>query len=548
MDHLSSLRTFMSANNLPIFTEITLDGKIHRYSSRHNNKKSEWYIGQEIKTGMFICTFASWHDSETHFTWRSYEQSEISNETELLEEINEEIKIHEEEIKKEQIKRAEALWTSAPTTLTHPYLSIKHIRPDNLKCFNELLLIPLYNITGQFQSLQRIASDGTKRFFTGIPVRGLMHIIGNIDPSEEIFICEGFATGYSIYEATGQPTICAMSAGNIITIAQMLKNKYPNKILKLAADNDEAGLKVVEKWKEYFNENIYLPKTPGFDFNDEANKNSLDAVKEILSPKRINEITLHDFINTEFKEITLINDIIQENSFNIIFGRGGTGKSMFSCEMGFCISLGQNYLNLKTHHKHSVLYIDGEMAASDIKKRFISIIERYAELDIEITKNDFSIINNENILSQINTDINLYNESHRMQLEQTILKYDVIFFDNYGCLTVPNPEDNYKLDKLEWINFFLWIKKLKMKYNKTIILIMHTNKSGNLEGISKIRNDADTVLEVKKPVDIATDCLIHFEISFDKARHLPIYKQQPIIAKLPKTMPFSNHGWVIETL
>lgn len=77
-----------------------------------------------------------------------------------------------------------------------------------------LLGIPM-RADGVLHSLQFIAADGIKRPLTGGRVAGCYFSIGNPKGAAALCICEGFATGASIHEATGYPVEVAFSAGNV---------------------------------------------------------------------------------------------------------------------------------------------------------------------------------------------------------------------------------------------------------------------------------------------------------------------------------------------
>lgn len=111
-----------------------------------------------------------------------------------------------------------------------------------------ILLIPLYfhnpntNII-TLCNLQTIDTDGNKRFLKNGLVKGAFFTIGAIPlGTGTILICEGYATGASLYQATnGQmPVIVAFNAGNMIDIAPAIRTLYPNHRLIFCGDNDTA--------------------------------------------------------------------------------------------------------------------------------------------------------------------------------------------------------------------------------------------------------------------------------------------------------------------
>lgn len=134
-------------------------------------------------------------------------------------------------------KRALVLWSRAkPAVGDHPYLVKKQVHAFGLRDLRGQLVIPLRNADGDLCSLQFIGADGKKTFLTGGRKRGCYHAIGR--PSAALCICEGYATGATIYQATGHATAIAFDAGNIEPVARAIRGKFPRMRLVICADND----------------------------------------------------------------------------------------------------------------------------------------------------------------------------------------------------------------------------------------------------------------------------------------------------------------------
>ena len=127
-------------------------------------------------------------------------------------------------------------WSAAAPVASHPYLSAKGVKAYGLKAEGDGLLIPLRDTASKLHSLQIIAPDSSKRFQPGGKVTGCYHSIGK--PNGLLVVCEGYATGASIHEATGHAVAVAFNAGNLLAVAQALRAKYPAMELVLAADDD----------------------------------------------------------------------------------------------------------------------------------------------------------------------------------------------------------------------------------------------------------------------------------------------------------------------
>lgn len=125
---------------------------------------------------------------------------------------------------------------AAPCT-QHDYASRKGVQCHGVRIDAAgALLVPMRDTTGKLHSLQAITPDGEKRFHPGGRIKGCYHAIGK--PAGRLIVCEGYATGASIHEATGDAVAVAFNAGNVPEVAVALHSKYPELQLIVAADDD----------------------------------------------------------------------------------------------------------------------------------------------------------------------------------------------------------------------------------------------------------------------------------------------------------------------
>ena len=126
----------------------------------------------------------------------------------------------------------------------HPYLAKKGFPEFQMPIddVSGLLLCPMRNdFTGDLQSLQTIADDGTKRFLKGGKASEAVYRLGKSTATERWYV-EGIATGLSVWTAIdamgrrhlSQIVIC-YSAGNLRKVAS--KRKYGI----IVADHDASG-------------------------------------------------------------------------------------------------------------------------------------------------------------------------------------------------------------------------------------------------------------------------------------------------------------------
>ena len=189
-------------------------------------------------------------------------------------------------------QKAENLWNSLPEVSEHPYLSKKKVLSHGLRDYKGCLVIPLKDVDGKLWSLQFINENYEKRFLSGGKKNGNYFLIGTL--AENAFICEGYATGATVYECTGEPVVVAFDSGNLKHVTQALRKKYPNLKMILCADNDcyhENGFNPgIEKAKEAAvatGSTIVVPKFKDMsskptDFNDLFILEGKKAVNAIL--------------------------------------------------------------------------------------------------------------------------------------------------------------------------------------------------------------------------------------------------------------------------
>ena len=133
--------------------------------------------------------------------------------------------------------KAQRMWRMArPATHAHPYLTKKRVNSYGLRQLREMLLVPARDHAGVLHTLQFILPDGSKRFLTGGRISGCYCSIGRV--GDTMLLCEGFATGATLHQATGHATAACFSAGNMLAVAKVLRGKFPQLRLVLCADND----------------------------------------------------------------------------------------------------------------------------------------------------------------------------------------------------------------------------------------------------------------------------------------------------------------------
>lgn len=145
------------------------------------------------------------------------------------------------------------------------------------------LVIPLTNEAGELLNVQLIRADGSKRYLAGGQKAGAYH---RIEGGELVAICEGYATGLSVHQATGASIYCAMDCSNLSAVAQIASRQHPEARILLCGDNDEGtqgnpGKTKAEQAAAAIGGLIALPPIAG-DWNDYHQAHGLTKTQEAI--------------------------------------------------------------------------------------------------------------------------------------------------------------------------------------------------------------------------------------------------------------------------
>ena len=153
-------------------------------------------------------------------------------------------------------------------------------------------------IDGTLKTLETIfpekptAGQSNKDYLAGGEKQGAHFVIGNPASSDALVFGEGYSTCATIYEATGYCVIAAMDAGNLLAVALAYRERYPEKPILFAADNDrhnKAGnVGIIKATAAALAVNgllaipVFADSEEGSDLNDLAALHGLDAVRKAI--------------------------------------------------------------------------------------------------------------------------------------------------------------------------------------------------------------------------------------------------------------------------
>lgn len=178
--------------------------------------------------------------------------------------------------------KAKQIWNMSRPVDSHEYLTKKDVCSHSIRQNNNNLVVPLY-YRGEIVNVQTITPEGEKLYLKGAKKSGAYSMIG--DPTDTILICEGWATGATLHEATQLYVIVALDSGNLTPVAKEIRKQYPFARIVMCADNDQykrsnTGIKAAVKAACEIDADVVYPR-----FKDTTNKptdfNDLSSFNEV---------------------------------------------------------------------------------------------------------------------------------------------------------------------------------------------------------------------------------------------------------------------------
>ena len=223
------------------------------------------------------------------------------------------------------------------------------------------------------------------------------------------------------------------------------------------------------------NNNLQPSSDKFYQIYDDATSDLMSRLKEIedayaFAKDTYNPFTLYTLDtlpDTDKKRGWVIEDMIQEESFNIVVGPAKSGKSAFSYEMAYCLQNGINFLDKKVE-QCDVLYLDFEIDTRDIKIR----LERLKKYYGDETKSF-------NIMPLIK---NNFEFDYTLQKIKNILKKNtnikIVFWDNFYSFFTGNQNDATDVKKV--------LSAIRNEITGVSnIVICHANKANGQSGGSE---------------------------------------------------------------
>lgn len=368
-------------------SSIVHDGNIHRFPTNGDSADDAgWYvIYPEMEGGFSAGTFGDWRNG-SKFNYRSREpQGEVEQQyySTKIAEAQKTSEACRAAGWEETASRAAKEWENATEAMKdHPYLVGKGVKPHGIRQQGGTLILPFYNGNGEITTIEKIHADGTKRFLKGGRKKGSFFTIGEPQEGGRMFLVEGYSTGATVFEATGQPVVVAGDAGNMALVAETIREQHPTTEIVVIADNDKSktGQQAAQKAARACLGRFIVPPIEGCDANDLAKhmdvktwieqELAVQTVREAegLKKSSINMISAEAERTADIPPRRWFVDGLLTVGFCVLSARKATGKSMLAMQMAYAIASGGIFLG-KECSKAKVLYITTELDQTAIHER-----------------------------------------------------------------------------------------------------------------------------------------------------------------------------------
>lgn len=359
----SQIRNAMAQAGINPPSTITIDGNIHRFSTApHGLDDAGWMVF--YADGIIAGSFGDWRTGvQCNFVEKRTNPLTASELAEANRRIAEAKIRHDEERTRRNNLAAGAvakIWSDAmPADAGHAYLVKKRIGPNGARVVGDgRLVVPLFDPDGSISSVQYINQDGEKRYHPGGATKGKYHTIGEI--KDKVYIAEGFATGATVYEATGTATVIAYSAGNLEPTTSAIREKHPTVKIIIVADNDESGVgkNYADQASAKHGATVIMPPDRG-DANDYMIAGG--DLKLLLNPpvkQWLNSI--EDWCSQPAPIKWHVRGWVQENALIMAHGPSGGGKTFVVLDMMLSIASGLPDWQGNKIKPGNIVYLAGE--------------------------------------------------------------------------------------------------------------------------------------------------------------------------------------------
>ena len=264
----------------------------------------------------------------------------------------------------------------------------------------------------------------------------------------------------------------------------------------------------------------------------------VDKKEEPETPQGLTTLTLNQFVAKTYPPITYyMYPIISNECLGMIFALPGKGKTLFALELAWRCSQGLDFMDWKFNNMIKpppVLYVEGEMSATQVQNRVTSMVERDRGLkDFDLDNFHMAVLKeqpNESYQKLKTPEGRLNVQNSADMIYKKTGKKPIIFLDNVRFLMGNFNEKEGQ----DWIDFVLWLATLRAKGYSTYFLHHAVNTGEKASGSGYQDSNLDVNIKLSQPdensaTDHSSDHFTQIQFEFKKMRENVIGQMTPFI-------------------
>ena len=213
----------------------------------------------------------------------------------------------------------------------------------------------------------------------------------------------------------------------------------------------------------------------------------------------------------------LIDPLFTNKTLALLYGPRGLGKTFVAMGIAWAAASGGSFLGWQASRPMRVVYLDGEMAATEMR-------DRLAMFGPVPEKLEFMLAD----LGTARATPDLGTQHGQLDLLELFQdrRPHLLVIDNLASLVGFRSKDP---DPWRTVQHFLMMLR---RHRTAVLVVHHANKQGHQRGTSRREDIVDLVMAIRRPPDYRPSEGARFELHFEKTRSLHGTAIEPIEARL----------------
>lgn len=219
-----------------------------------------------------------------------------------------------------------------------------------------------------------------------------------------------------------------------------------------------------------------------------------------------------DFLTMDVAPLEfMIEPILSVKGRGMIWAPRGAGKTFFTMQVAYSVSTGEPCFVWRVPKPRPVVYVDGEMHASELQDRQARLCRLN---NMKMPERGYLRLITRDLQKDVRPKIN--SKAGRDHIEAHLSPGCLLVLDNLSALSPSSDEKETE----DWALIEDWVSDLSW-HGVSTIFVNHAGKSGDQRGTSKREDLLDFVLKLEVPSDHRTEEGLRAECQLTKLRRKP---------------------------